>query len=311
MQVANVAVASHRFGTSDGSQDSFNRYASAVRGYELLAPDQEQQLARRWQESKDQRAADALITSHLRLAHKIARSYQGYGLPLTDLMAEASVGLVLAASKFQPDRGSRFSTYAAWWIRASIHEYILRSWSLVKIGTTAAQKKLFFRLRGEMRKLKSDAASLTPELAGQIAERLAVTERDVIEMDCRLGGDLSLNSPVNQEDGTCEWQDMLEDRSLNAEALLAESDESTHQASAVRAAMNVLTERERRVFVARRLTEEPPTLDELARELSISSERVRQIEMCAFMKVKRAARQLVRGNGTAALSLPEPRALAA
>ncbi|MGY4285098.1 alternative sigma factor RpoH [Bradyrhizobium sp. LM2.7] len=151
MQAVHVAVASHRFRPDN---DHFNGYASVVRRYELLEPDQEQQLARRWQESKDQHAANALVTSHLRLAHKLARSYRGYGLPLADLMAEASVGLVLAASKYQPDRGSRFSTYAAWWIRASIREYILRSWSLVKIGTTAAQKKLFFRLRGEKRRAK-------------------------------------------------------------------------------------------------------------------------------------------------------------
>jgi RNA polymerase sigma-32 factor len=290
MQVVNAAVASHRFRPDN---DHFNGYASVVRRYELLEPDEEQQLARRWQESKDQHAANALVTSHLRLAHKLARSYRGYGLPLADLMAEASVGLVLAASKYQPDRGSRFSTYAAWWIRASIHEYILRSWSLVKIGTTAAQKKLFFRLRGEKRRLKSDAVGVTPELAEQIAQTLAVTPREVIDMDCRLSGDLSLNSPVNQEEGIGEWQDMLQDEAPNAELLLADSEEGTQQAGAMHAAINMLTGRERRVFVARRLTDDPPTLDQLARELSISSERVRQIEICAFRKVKRAARHAI------------------
>ncbi|MCK1316602.1 RNA polymerase factor sigma-32 [Bradyrhizobium sp. 15] len=290
MRVTNVTAATHRFGTDN---DHFNGYASVVRRFGMLESEHEQELARRWKESRDQDAVHALVTSHLRLAHKVARSYQGYGLPLADLMAEASVGLVLAASKYQPDRGSRFSTYAAWWIRASIHEYILRSWSLVKIGTTAAQKKLFFRLRGEKRRLKSDAVGVTPELAEQIARSLAVTPREVIDMDCRLSGDLSLNSPVNREEGIGEWQDMLQDEAPNAELLLADSEEGTQQADAMHAAVNMLTGRERRVLVARRLTDDPPTLDQLARELSISSERVRQIEVCAFMKVKRAARHAV------------------
>lgn len=298
MQVSHVAVASHH----PKSQAHLNKYSSVVKRYELLALDQEQELARRWQETRDQRAVDALVTSHLRLAHKIAKGYKGYGLPLFDLIAEANVGLVLAASKFEPGRGSRFSTYAVWWIKATIHEYILRSWSMVRIGTTAVQKKLFFRLRGEMRKLTSET-TLTPEIAAQIAENLAVAPSDVIEMDRRLAGDLSLNTPVGEDSGTTDWQDMLEDASPNAEAILVESDESAQQTGALRAAMDVLTDRERHVFEARRLREEPPTLEQLARTLSISSERVRQIETCAFVKVGRAARDLVRGDSPAARSL--------
>lgn len=298
MQTSNVAVASHQFGPSrsGASLPHLAGYASAVRRYELLEADQEQQLARRWQATRDPRAANALVTSHLRLAQKIAKGYQGYGLPLADLIAEANVGLVLAASKFEPGRGSRFSSYAVWWIKATIHEFILRSWSMVKIGTTAAQKKLFFRLRGEMRKLTTDT-NLTPEIAEQIADNLGVSLRDVVEMNSRLNGDLSLNTPVGAEEGTLDWQDMLEDGSPNAETVLAEYDENAHQAGALRAAMDVLTERERRVFAARRLTEDPPTLEQLARELAISSERVRQIETRAFLKVRRAARQHFRREG--------------
>jgi RNA polymerase sigma-32 factor len=293
MQVATVVTKSQ---SSRVSRDHANQYALTVRRYDLLEANEEQELARRWHDLRDQRAVDVLVTSHLRLARKIAKGYMGYGLPLADLIAEANVGLVLAASKFEAGHGSRFSTYATWWIKANIHEYILRSWSMVKIGTTAAQKKLFFRLRGEMRKLQSDMSALTPEVAAQIAEKLAVTPRDVIEMDRRLNGDLSLNAPVNSEDSTVDWQDLLEDTAPNAEAILAENDETTHQAGALHAAMDVLNARERRVFEARRLSEDPPTLEELAQELSLSGERIRQIEMRAFLKVKQAARQLMRGN---------------
>jgi RNA polymerase sigma-32 factor len=266
-------------------------YASTIKRYGLLERSQEQELARRWRDQRDRRATDALVTSHLRLAAKVARSYRGYGLPLADVVAEANLGLVIAASRFEPDRGSRFSTYALWWIKATIHDYILRSWSLVKIGTTTAQRKLFFRLRREMRKLGGEAARLTPETVAAVAENLDVTPRDVIEMDCRLGGDLSLNTLVNSESGSIEWEDTLVDDSPNAEALVAEHDETTRRERAFRAALSVLTERERRVFEARLLTEMPPTLEQLGRELAISSERVRQVETRAFAKVRRAARQ--------------------
>lgn len=274
-----------------GRYSSFGGYASAIKRYGLLERSQEQQLARRWRDQRDRRATDTLVTSHLRLAAKVARNYRGYGLPLADLVAEANLGLVIAASRFEPDRGSRFSTYALWWIKATIHDYILRSWSLVKIGTTTAQRKLFFRLRREMRKLGGEAARLTPKTVATVAENLDVAPRDVIEMDCRLGGDLSLNTLVNSESGSMEWEDTLVDDSPNAETLVAEHDESTRRERALRAGLSVLTERERRVFEARLLTENPPTLEQLGRELAISSERVRQLETRAFAKVRRAAWQ--------------------
>lgn len=297
MQDCNVAVArtSLEITTIDRSPRSHHdEYATAIRRFDMLEEEQEQQLARRWQELGDRRAAGVLVTSHLRLAAKVAKGYQGYGLPLADIISEANLGLVIAATRFEPGRGSRFSSYALWWMKATIHDYILRSWSLVKIGTTAAQKKLFFRLRREMRKLAGETASLTPEKAEAIAQLLEVTPREVIEMDCRLNGDLSLNRPVNGEDETTDWQSMLVDQSPTAEMILAEHDEAARKSGALHAALDALTTRERRVFEARRLSEKPPTLDELAREFSISSERVRQIETSAFVKVKRAARRHLR-----------------
>ncbi len=265
-------------------------YSTAIKRYELLEPGQEQQLARRWQETRDRSAANALVTSHLRLAAKVARGYKGYGLPLVDLIAEANLGLVIAASRFEPDRGARFSSYAVWWIKASIHEYILRTWSLVKIGTTAAQKKLFFRLRSEMRKATGGGmAGLTPDVAAAIAEKLDVTARDVIEMDSRLNGDMSLNAHVGGEENGTEWEALLVDDAVDAETVLADSQQKERRSGALRAALDVLTPRERHILAARRLSEAPATLDQLSRELSISSERVRQIEMRAFAKVRRAA----------------------
>lgn len=264
-------------------------YSAAIRRYDLLEPGQEQQLARRWQETRDRSASDALVTSHLRLAAKLARGYKGYGLPLVDLIAEANLGLVIAASRFEPGRGARFSTYAVWWIKAAIHEYILRSWSLVKIGTTAAQKKLFFRLRSEIRKATgSVTVALTPDVAELIAGKLEVTAREVIEMDARLNGDMSLNARVGDEESGTELEALLVDGALDAETVLAAHQQTEKRAKALRVALGGLAARERRVFEARRLTECPVTLDQLARELSISSERVRQIEMRAFAKVKRA-----------------------
>jgi RNA polymerase sigma-32 factor len=279
-----------------GRSGHFDGYASAIKRYKLLERDQEQRLARRWQEQGDRRATDTLVTSHLRLAAKVARSYRGYGLPLADITAEANLGLVIAASRFEPDHGSRFSTYALWWIKATIHDYILRSWSLVKIGTTSAQRKLFFRLRREMQKLGGEAARLTPETVATVAQNLEVTPRDVIEMDSRLGGDLSLNTPVNSEAGSMEWADALVDESPDAETLIVEHDESAQQAGALRAALSALTARERQVFEARRLNEDPPTLEQLGRAMSVSSERVRQLETRAFAKVRRAAWQHFSGK---------------
>ena len=263
-------------------------YSAAIKRFDLLERGREQQLARRWQERRDKSATDELVTSHLRLAAKVARGYKGYGLPIADLIAEANLGLVIAASRFEPGHGARFSSYAIWWIKATVHEYILRSWSLVKIGTTAAQKKLFFRLRGEIRKLAGETAALTPEMAQVIAEKLEVTVRDVVEMDSRLCGDLSLHTRVGDGDRSAEWEATLVDESPDAEQIVAEHDEVTRRSRSLRAALEVLTGRERRVFEARRLAEQPLTLEQLSCELSISSERVRQIEASAFAKVKRA-----------------------
>lgn len=274
-------------------------YSAAIKRFDLLERGQEQQLARRWQERRDKSASDELVTSHLRLAAKVARGYKGYGLPIADLIAEANLGLVIAASRFEPGHGARFSSYALWWIKATVHEYILRSWSLVKIGTTAAQKKLFFRLRGEMRKVAGETAVLTPETAQVIADKLEVTARDVIEMDGRLCGDLSLNTRVGDGDRSAEWEATLVDGSPDAEEIVVEHDETTRRSTALRAALEVLTERERRVFEARRLAEPPVTLEQLGCELSISSERVRQIETSAFAKVKRATLVAARAGSEA------------
>ena len=270
-----------------------DEYASLIKRYVLLEPTREQQLARRWQEHRDRSATDALVTSHLRLAAKVARRYQRYDLPLADLIGEANLGLVIAASHFEPGHGARFSTYALWWIKAAIHYYILRSRSLVKIGTTAAQRKLFFGFRRAMSKFGGDRAGLTQEVAEAVARELVVPVREVIEMSSRLTGDVSLNAPVS-DDGPTEWEAMLVDHSPNAEAIVAEQDESAQKAKALRLALDVLTARERRVFEARRLREDPPSLEDLGRELSISGERVRQIETLAFEKVKRAAARRLR-----------------
>jgi RNA polymerase sigma-32 factor len=301
MSIPSAAVMPNNSQTSPrgGSRGYIDGYAAIIKRFGLLEQAQEQQLARRWQEKRDQRAADALVTSHLRLAAKVARGYQGYGLPLADLIAEANLGLVIAASRFQPDHGSRFSTFALWWIKATIHDYILRSWSLVKIGTTSTQRKLFFRLRREIRKFAGNTDVLTSETAEAVARELEVTARDVIEMDSRLAGDLSLNTPVNQDGQATEWEAMLVDDSPDPEGIVGEEDERMQRTKAVQAALSELTERERRIFEARRLSEPPPTLDELGRELSISSERVRQIETSAFAKVRRVATEyLKRGKGS-------------
>lgn len=288
--------------SEDRSHAFVDEYASLIKRYDLLEPTREQQLARRWQEHRDRRAADALVTSHLRLAAKVARRYQRHDLPLADLIGEANLGLVIAASHFEPGRGARFSTYALWWIKAAIHEYILRSRSLVKIGTTSAQRKLFFGFRRAMSKLGGDRAGLTQEVAEAVARELVVPLREVIEMSSRLTGDVSLNAPVT-DDGPTEWEAMLVDHSPNAEAIVADQDESAQQARALHSALDVLTGRERRVFEARRLSEDPPSLEELGRELSISGERVRQIEALAFEKIKRAATTRLRPAVVAAREL--------
>jgi RNA polymerase sigma-32 factor len=298
-----VTVARAAFDLSEGAGNYAKRYASTIRQYDLLERGQEQEFARRWHEHRDRSATDALVKSHLRLAVRVARGYQGYGLPIADLIAEANLGLVIAASRFEAGHGSRFSTYALWWIKAAIHDYILRSWSLVKIGTTSAQRKLFFGLRREMRKFAGTARSLTPETVEAVARELEVSPRDVIEMDRRLTGDLSLNTPITDDGQTTEWEAMLVDESPDAEAIVGDHDERSQRSEALRAALGVLSERERQIFEARRLAEDPPSLDALGREMSISNERVRQIEARTFEKVKRAAAEHLTRRAAARLTM--------
>jgi RNA polymerase sigma-32 factor len=247
-------------------------------------------LAKRWREHGDRDAAHKLVTSHLRLVAKIAMGYRGYGLPMGEVVSEGNIGLMQAVKRFEPEKGFRLATYAMWWIRASIQEYILRSWSLVKMGTTANQKKLFFNLRKAKSQISAlDEGDLRPDQVKSIAKSLGVEENEVVEMNRRLSGDASLNAPVREE-GEGEWQDWLVDESTNQEAVLAESEERDNRTRALRKALTVLNDRERRIFEARRLAEEPITLEELSDEFGVSRERVRQIEVRAFEKVQAAVR---------------------
>jgi len=276
------------------SSPSRGRYLQDIRRFPLLQPEEEVVLAKRWREHGDSKAGQKLVTSHLRLVAKIAVGYRGYGLPVPELISEGNLGLLHALNRFDPERGFRFSTYAIWWIKAAIHEYILRSWSMVRIGTTANQKKLFFNLR----KLKSrisavEEGDLHSDQVSLIASRLDVPEQDVIDMNRRLGGDLSLNGHMRDHEESAEWQDMLVDESSNQESQLLESDESDNRRRALCTAMTALSVRERRIFEARRLADEPIKLDDLAAEFSISRERVRQIEEQAFRKVQKAARTAI------------------
>ena len=265
------------------------RYLEEIRRFPMLQAEEESALARRWREHGDSDAAHALVTSHLRLVVKIAVGYRGYGLPVSELISEGNLGLMQAAKRFDPEQGFRFATYAIWWIKAAIHEYILRSWSLVKMGTTANQKKLFFNLR----KAKSRIAALEegdmhPDQVKLIAQRLGVTEQDVVEMNRRLGGDVSLNAQLRDDGDSDEWQDWLVEEGSDQEAQLADSEQSENRRKALGEALSVLNKRERRIFEARRLAEDPMTLHDLAAEFGISRERVRQIEARAFQKVQRA-----------------------
>ncbi len=267
-----------------------SRYLSEIRKFPMLEPEKEFMLAKSWREHGDRTAAHQLVTSHLRLVAKIAMGYRGYGLPIGEVISEGNVGLMQAVKRFEPDKGFRLATYAMWWIRASIQEYILRSWSLVKIGTTANQKKLFFNLR----KVKSQISALedgdlSHEHVTTIATKLGVTEQDVIDMNRRMSGDASLNTPVRQ-DGDGEWQDWMVDETTSQENLLVDQEESSNRIGALRSALSVLNERERRIFEARRLQDEPITLEDLSTEFNISRERVRQIEVRAFEKVQQAVR---------------------
>lgn len=271
------------------STTGLSRYLADVRKFPVLEPDQEYMLAKRWKEHGDTDAAHQLVTSHLRLVAKIAMGYRGYGLPIGEVISEGNVGLMQAVKKFEPDKGFRLATYAMWWIRASIQEYVLRSWSLVKMGTTAAQKKLFFNLRRAKSQLKAlDDGDLKPDQVKQIAEKLGVSENDVISMNRRLGGDSSLNAPLKAEDASGEWQDWLVDESPSQEDHLADSEELENRRGYLADALGTLNDRERAIFTARRLTDEPQTLEELSQEFGVSRERIRQIEVRAFEKVQDA-----------------------
>ncbi len=270
---------------------NLSRYLQKIRSFPMLDADEEVALARRWQEHEDQDAADRLVSSHLRLVAKIAMGFRGYGLPVADLISEGNVGMMQAVNRFDPDRGFRLSTYAMWWIRAAIHEYILHSWSLVKMGTTASQKKLFFnlrRLKGTLQAL--DAGDLAPENVSIIAKQLNVPEKDVVSMNQRLAGpDHSLNTPVREE-GEGEWQDWLEDKRDNQETVYGHGEELDRRRSLLVGAMDRLSERERHIIVERRLKDSPATLQDLSQEYGISRERVRQIEVRAFEKLQKSVK---------------------
>ena len=266
-------------------------YLAEIRKFPMLEPQQEYMLAKRWREHDDRDAAHQLVTSHLRLVAKIAMGYRGYGLPIAEVVSEGNVGLMQAVKRFEPEKGFRLATYAMWWIKASIQEYILRSWSLVKMGTTANQKKLFFNLRKAKSKISAlEEGDMRPDQVQMIAKRLGVTEQDVVDMNRRLGGDASLNAPIRDDGEPGEWQDWLVDTSPNQEAVMAESEEYDHRRDALSGAMGVLNPRERRIFEARRLADEPMTLEDLAAEFGVSRERVRQIEVRAFEKVQAAVK---------------------
>ena len=272
------------------SESGLSRYLNEIRKFPMLQPEQEYMLAKRWREHEDPDAAHKLVTSHLRLVAKIAMGYRGYGLPIGEVISEGNVGLMQAVKRFEPDKGFRLATYAMWWIRASIQEYILRSWSLVKMGTTASQKKLFFNLRKAKSQISAlEDGDLRPDQVEIISTRLGVSKQDVIDMNRRMSGDASLNAPLREE-GEGEWQDWLVDQGMSQENILADREESDNRLGALRGALGVLNERERRIFEARRLSDDPITLEALSDEFDISRERVRQIEVRAFEKVQAAVK---------------------
>ncbi|MEL6062997.1 MULTISPECIES: RNA polymerase sigma factor RpoH [unclassified Methylobacterium] len=273
------------------NEGGLSRYLDEIRKFPMLEPTEEFTLAKAWRDAGDREAAHRLVTSHLRLVAKIAMGYRGYGLPIGEVVSEGNVGLMQAVKRFDPDKGFRLATYAMWWIKAAIQEYILRSWSLVKMGTTANQKKLFFNLRKAKGRISAlDEGDLKPDQVKQIATRLGVPEQDVIDMNRRLSGDTSLNAPLREE-GEGEWQDWLVDNSPSQETVLAREQEGQNRLSALRDALGVLNPRERRIFEARRLAEDPITLEDLSGEFGVSRERVRQIEVRAFEKVQEAVKR--------------------
>jgi RNA polymerase sigma-32 factor len=282
------------------AESGLSRYLEEIRRFPMLEPQQEYMLAKSWREHGDRDAAHKLVTSHLRLVAKIAMGYRGYGLPISEIVSEGNVGLMQAVKRFEPEKGFRLATYAMWWIKAAIQEYILRSWSLVKMGTTANQKKLFFNLRKAKSKISAlEEGDLRPDQVAVIAKRLGVTERDVVDMNRRLGGDVSLNAPIREEGDSGEWQDWLVDDTTDQETRLAESEQAQNRRQALGEALTVLNDRERRIFEARRLADDPVTLEDLASEFAVSRERVRQIEVRAFEKVQKAVK-----NQIAAMEVP-------
>src|SRR6266545_1264721 len=271
------------------AESGLTRYLEEIRRFPMLEPQDEFMLAKRWREHGDRDAAHKLVTSHLRLVAKIAMGYRGYGLPISEVISEGNVGLMQAVKRFEPEKGFRLATYAMWWIKAAIQEYILRSWSLVKMGTTANQKKLFFNLRKAKSKISAlEEGDLRPDQVKLIAKRLGVTEQDVVDMNRRLGGDVSLNAPIRDDGDSGEWQERL-----------VEDEESDNRRKALGEALSVLNERERRIFEARRLADDPITLEDLAAEFGVSRERVRQIEVRAFEKVQKSV-----NNGVAVMETP-------
>jgi RNA polymerase sigma-32 factor len=281
-------------------EGGLNRYLQEIRKFPMLEQEEEYMLAKRWVEDQDTEAAHALVTSHLRLAAKIAMGYRGYGLPQAEVISEANVGLMQAVKRFDPERGFRLATYAMWWIRASIQEYILRSWSLVKLGTTSAQKKLFFNLRKAKARIGAlEDGDLRPEHVDRIAHDLNVTKEEVISMNRRLsGGDASLNATISADgEGTAEWQDWLEDETADQAGDYAEHDELEIRRELMAEAMAVLNEREQDILTQRRLMDTPATLDELSRQYKVSRERIRQIEVRAFEKLQTKMQELARERG--------------
>jgi RNA polymerase sigma-32 factor len=291
-QFAGLAIRTRREPARSGGGRS-RGYLDDIRRFAMLERDQEYNLAKRWREHGDRDAANQIVTSHLRLAAKIAMGYRGYGLPVSEVIAEGNVGLMQALNRFEPEKGFRFATYAMWWIRASIHDYILRSWSLVKIGTTANQKKLFFKLRSAKSKIAAlESGDLHPDQVALIATDLNVASQDVVEMNRRICGDKSINAPINNDGESGEWQDQLVDQSPSPEAIIVEQDQKEHQLKALTAAIATLDDRERRIFEARRLIDKPLTLEDLAETFNVSHERIRQIEARAFEKVRKATKNL-------------------
>jgi RNA polymerase sigma-32 factor len=291
------------------AESGLARYLEEIRRFPMLEPHEEYMLAKSWREHGDTEAAHKLVTSHLRLVAKIAMGYRGYGLPISEVISEGNVGLMQAVKRFEPEKGFRLATYAMWWIKASIQEYILRSWSLVKMGTTANQKKLFFNLRKAKSKISAlNEGDLRPDQVQIIAKRLGVTEQDVIDMNRRLGGDASLNAPIRDDGEAGEWQDWLADDSDSQETIMSQHQELDNRRKALSQALDVLNDRERRIFEARRLADDPMTLEELAEEFGVSRERVRQIEVRAFEKVQKAVKNRVAAMETppAAATLTSP-----